>query len=179
MTLRITWTEADGSTRYDVEDLHIFCLPLHTFELLKGPKETVSIKYLDAIVEKLQVWTVEPNPECITAGARTQPRTKPQLARRREDIDTPFKAWYNAAASHEMFDSMEKFFNQRLDGAAHKTRKTSRGEVVGWCCYMGAISCAPGTPLEKMWNSSSRYPRTSTSRHRWANMASASIASTC
>ena len=38
MTLRITWTEADGSTRYDVEDLHILCLPLHTFELLKGPR---------------------------------------------------------------------------------------------------------------------------------------------
>ena len=171
MTLRITWTEADGSTRYDVEDLHILCLPLHTFELLKGPrgealllrgetareyeaaqpKETVCIKYLDGIIEKFQVWTVQPDPECISIDARKEPRTKPKLARRREDIDTPFKAWYNAAASHEMFDDMETFFNQRLDGRTHPTRKTSRGEVVRFCCYMGGLACNPGVPLTQMW----------------------------
>ena len=66
--------------------------------------------------EKVQVWTIEPNPECISEDARLLPRTKPTLARRKEDVDTPFKAWYNAAVSHEMFDAMEQFFNQRLDG---------------------------------------------------------------
>ena len=33
----------------------------------------------------------------------------------------------------------------------HDTRKTSRGELVRFCCYMGALSLQPGTPLRKMW----------------------------
>eukprot|EP00966_Prymnesium_polylepis_P157993 3651839-Prymnesium_polylepis.1 len=171
MTLRITWTEADGSTRFDVEDLHILCLPHVGFKLLKGPKgealllrgeaareheavqvkETIEIKYTAGIIEKVQVWTVEPNPECITVDERKEPRSKPKLARRKDDINTPFKAWYNSAVSHKMLDKMESCFNQRLGGAAHATRKTSRGELVRFCCYMGAIACEPGRPVRKMW----------------------------
>jgi hypothetical protein len=39
---------------------------------------------------------------------------------------------------------MELFMNQRLDGRTHKTRKTSRGELVRFLCYMGAIATQPG-----------------------------------
>ena len=135
--IKVNWTEADGSQACDTERLDQLLLPEYDFKLIKGPrgealhlrgaaareaeaqqpKETVVIKYLDGIIEKEQVWTVEPNPECIVKDARTEPRFKPRLARRVASIDTPFKAWYNSAAPLEMFVKMEMYFNQRLDGA--------------------------------------------------------------
>ena len=33
----------------------------------------------------------------------------------------------------------------------HATRKTSRGEIVRFCGYMGALALRPGVPLRKMW----------------------------
>ena len=171
MTVRITWTEADGEKRYDVEDLHILLLPQCEFKLLKGsqgealllrgaaratyaaqqPKRKVSIKYTEGALEKEQVWEVEDDPEAITSDARTEDRYPPRLARRSDQITTPFDAWYNAAVPHAMLVKMEKFFNQRLDGQKHENRKTTLGELVRFMSYMGALSLQPGTPLREMW----------------------------
>ena len=49
-----------------------------------------------------------------------------------------------------MLDKMESWFDQRLDGKSHDTRKTSRGEIVRFCCYMAALALQPGTPLHQM-----------------------------
>ena len=171
MQIKITWTEADGSMAHDSEDLHILLLPHVNFKLLKGskgealllrgqaraehqarvPKKTVSIPYTVGAVTRQQVWTIEDDPEAIRTDARTEPRSKPQLARRRDDIKTPFDCWYNAAVSHKMFDKMELAFNQRLDGKSYETRKTSRGELVRFVGMMGALALQPGLPLSKMW----------------------------
>ena len=160
MQIKITWTEADGSMAHDSEDLHILLLPHVNFKLLKGskgealllrgqaraehqarvPKKTVSIPYTVGAVTRQQVWTIEDDPEAIVTDARTEPRSKPQLARRRDDIKTPFDCWYNAAVSHKMFDKMELAFNQRLDGKSYETRKTSRGELVRFVGMMGALA---------------------------------------
>ena len=63
----------------------------------------------------MQVWTVE-KPHAITDDARKEPRSVPLLARRKEDLQTPYECWYNASVSHEMFTLMELYFNQHLDG---------------------------------------------------------------
>lgn len=170
MKLRIAWMEADGEQAYDIEDLHMLLLPQMEFKLLLGPKgealhlrgaarveheaaqpkRTVSISYLAGAEERVQVWTYE-EPDAVRIDARTEPRDRAVLARNKEDISTPFEAWYNAAVSHEMFVNYELWFNDRLDGKTHDTRKTSRGELVRFCGYMGAMALYPGTPLRKMW----------------------------
>ena len=171
MKVKITWTEADGTKRFDIEDLHVLLLPHCRFKLLRGPKgealrlrgqalhdfqsqqtkRTVSIEYTVGATTRQQVWTVEDDPEAIKVDERKAPRSKPALARSRDIMKTPFDAWYNAAVSHELLDKMEKFFNQRLDGKTRESRKTSRGELVRYMCYMGAIALRPGTPVKKMW----------------------------
>ena len=93
----------------------------------------------------------EDDPEAIKVDERKAPRTKPQLARSREVIKTPFECWYNSAVSHEMLDKAERYINQRLDGKKRETRKTSRGEIVRYLCTMGTIALRPGTSLKKMW----------------------------
>ena len=170
MLIKVTWTEADGSEAHDTEDLHILLLPHIKFKLLKGakgealmlrgqaraefqaraPKRTVTINYTVGTTVRQQVWTVEDDPEAIRIDARTEPRSKPTLARRIENIKTPFDCWYNAAVSHEMLDKMEIYINQRLDGKSHENRKTSRGEVVRFCCMhpQVTLSVTPGvTPF--------------------------------
>jgi hypothetical protein len=168
--MRITWKEPDGTEKYDTEDLHILLRAEMLFKLVVGPrgealylrgaarvehdaaqpKRTVTIKYTDGAIEKEQVWTFE-SPHAIVDDARTEPRFKAKLARRVEDIGTPFECWYNAALSHPMLSQMELFMNQRLDGKRHETRKTSRGELVRYLCYMGAIATQPGKPVRSMW----------------------------
>jgi hypothetical protein len=166
ITLRITWTEADGTTKWDTEDLHILLLDHVGFELVKGPKgealllrgaaarvhenmqpkETYEVNYTDGIIEKVQLWTIELHPEAIVDDARTAPRSKPELARRKEDVDTPFKAWVNAAQSMKQIDLMVTWFNQRLDGKTHGSRKTSRGEIVRFMCSIMAHGHHRGAP---------------------------------
>ena len=164
------WTEADGSQAMDTERLDQLLLPEYNFQLIKGPrgealhlrganrhaayeqqqKQTVTIKYVDGIIDKEQVWTLEPDPECIVNDARSEPRFKPRLARHREDIDTPFKAWYNAAVSQGWLSKMEMYFNQRLDGQSHSTRKTSRGELVRFLLYDGRSGSTAWHPLPRV-----------------------------
>ena len=171
LTIKVSWTEENGETNWDTEDLHILLLEQCAFKLLKGPrgealhlrgtaareheaaqpKQIVKIPYVEGAENKEQEWVVEPHPESIVNDARQEPRYQPKLARRKEDIDTPFKAWYNAAVSHKMFAKMEAYFNQRLSGTNHDNRKTSRGELVRFCCLMGALACSPGKPVRKMW----------------------------
>lgn len=50
-----------------------------------------------------------------------------------------------------MLEKMEKYFNQRLDGKTHATRKTSRGEIVKLMCMMAAAALRPGIPLRELW----------------------------
>jgi len=105
MKLRVKWTESDGTIVHDIEDLHILLRPEMKFVLVKGPrgealhlrgaalveheeataKETVDVKYLCGGLEKVQVWTVE-SPEAITNDARKEPRDKPKLNRRPQDL---------------------------------------------------------------------------------------------
>ena len=170
-TMRISWQEANGEFKYDIEDLHMLLRPEYGFKLELGPKgealhlrgaarvefeatrekETVDIPWMDGAMERTQVWTVEEDPEAVNVDERKQARDKPKLARDKKDINTPFKAWYNAAQSHKQLDLMERYFNARLDGSSHATRKTSRGELVRFCSLMGAIALAPGTPVSQMW----------------------------
>jgi hypothetical protein len=92
MTIKVTWTEANGEERYDVEDLHILLLPHCEFKLLKGPqgealllrgaaradhqarqpKRKVIIKYTEGALEKEQVWEVEDDPEACRVASLWQ-----------------------------------------------------------------------------------------------------------
>ena len=112
-TLKISWIEADGSEKYDVDALvHLL---EHDFQLLKGPrgealllrgaaareaaaaapKETIDVKYMDGAMERTQTWTIEPSPEAIDADARKEARHGATINRRKDNIDSPFKMWYN------------------------------------------------------------------------------------
>ena len=106
MLLKVTWKEADDSEAHDTEDLHILLLPHCEFKLLKGSKgealvlrgqaraefeahatkRTVTIDYILGVTTRQQVWTVEDDPEAIRIDARTEPRSKPTLARRVDDL---------------------------------------------------------------------------------------------
>ena len=170
-TLRIEWTEADGTKAYDCEKLDMLLLEKHEFKLLLGargealrlrgqaardfeeaqPKRKVTIPYKDGAIQREQVWTVEPNPEAIVEDARKEGRSKPALARRKDEVDSPFKMWYNGAVSQKWLNYMELYFNQRLDGKTHIHRKTTRGEIVRFLSMMGAVALRPAVPVRKMW----------------------------
>ena len=78
--------------KYDTDDLHT--LLAHGLKLLKGPhgealhlrgaareeaeaaapKRTIDVPYVDGAVDRVQTWTVEPNPEAVTVDARAGSR---------------------------------------------------------------------------------------------------------
>lgn len=143
--LKISWTESDGTAVWDSDTLHV--LLANDFKLLRGPKgealhlrgaaqlkkkrrsrtkRKISVPYKEGALEKVQVWTVEPNPEAISVDARKEPRHKASLNRRAQDVDTPYKMWRNAMLPPLLLDNVVKYFNLRLDGKSHKTRKTSK-----------------------------------------------------
>ena len=54
--------------------------------------------------------------------------------------------WERAALPMGMLTDMERFFNQRLDGSKDdwKYRKTTVGECIRFCGYMGALAVERG-----------------------------------
>ena len=84
--------EPDGTWKYDTDDLHT--LLAHGLKLVKGPrgealhlrgaareeaeaaapKRTIDVPYVDGAVDRVQTWTVEPNPEAVTVDARAGSR---------------------------------------------------------------------------------------------------------
>ena len=167
--LKIQWREADGEWKFDTDLLHV--LLAHGLKLVTGPrgealhlrgaqraeaeaatpKRTIDVPYTDGGLSKVQTWTVEPNPEAITVNAREAPRFRATINRRTEDIDTPFKMWKNAMMPPKIIDEMVSAFNLRLSGKNRESRKTTKGEVIRFICYMPALALHPGTPLRKAW----------------------------
>ena len=166
--LRINWLEPDGTWKYDTDDLHT--LLAHGLKLLTGPrgealhlrgaarveeeaaapKRTIEVTYTDGALEKVQTWTVEPNPEAVTIDARTAPRFRASLNRRKADVDTPYKMWRNAMLPPKIVDNTVAAFNLRLDGRWRRTRKTSTSEVIRFFSYLPALTIS-GVPMKDAW----------------------------
>ena len=122
--MKVSWIEADGTPVWDTDTLHV--LLANDFKLLLGPrgealhlrgaarieeearqtKTTIDVPYKDGALEKIQTWTVEPNPEAITEDARKEPRHRATLNRRSQDVDTPYKMWGNAMLPPALLDKV-------------------------------------------------------------------------
>ena len=140
--LRINWLEPDGTWKYDTDDLHT--LLAHGLKLLTGPrgealhlrgaarveeeaaapKGTIEVTYTDGALEKVQTWTVEPNPEAVTIGRHGLGRwcriRAPSSARTSEpsDFSDPFVTQMSDIFTHDQPEPQRRSCGVRTCGHA-------------------------------------------------------------
>ena len=112
---------------------------------------TFTSTYSSGAVDQQLVWKLI-DKDGVRVDARTEPRFKAQFKVGSKHVYNTEYKMVKAFIPPKWLARLTKYLNQRLDGARHKTRKTTEGECERFMWYMVALAINRGVPLNQAWS---------------------------
>mmetsp|Transcript_49491 Transcript_49491/g.123045 ORF Transcript_49491/g.123045 Transcript_49491/m.123045 type:complete len:729 (+) Transcript_49491:264-2450(+) len=128
-------------------------------EAVGREEQKLSVAYTEGSQALVQVWDVH-GPQFVREDWRRGERFRMKPAKlSAAATNTVEKCLLSLALPMAFADDCTKWFNQRLPGGSSENEKspwkakTTKGEILRFWGYMGAIALCPGESVEAMWRS--------------------------